>query len=362
MQAKLDEKKFGQSHFIGLTVSITSEPKKDNSAETNIDIPLGKAIEPEKLPYHEFYDKAYLERIGGHRVNQCIVLARGDITPPEVFFETGSILPNGILKEKFTETERILDVASHRVTSEGSGVLSCTKSVEVAKNFSQSGKEVGGGYVYLVKGTGAISPIQFAAQEKEYSLPGGIDAIDIIGFRQVPPGKFNFSGSTIYLNKDFIAQYPDKAEKTLQTYLEKSESLSQESQKVLQDLVQECRDFLKLKQATEKLLIKGHFQKDKETGLWQLKPDELVKSHGSNNLAQKYQEKHQDLHKLAGALNGMQGSKYEHVEKKEAFIQLIKNVQSSAENYQKSKFSLFKSSIANEAGLLLDEASKMKPR
>ncbi|MDX1837305.1 hypothetical protein [Legionella taurinensis] len=346
---KFEEEKFGKNVYIGFTVSVSPEKPKDNAAETDIDIALGKVIDPEKLPYHDYYNQTYLNKIGARRINQCIVVARGDITPPEKFFETGSILPKGVLTGQFKDQETILDVPSHRVTSDGSGVLSCTKSVEVAKNFSQSNKVLGGGYVYLLKGTGAISPTQFAVGEKEYSIPGGVDAIDIIGFRQVPLGKVDFSGSTIYISKDFIAQYPEKAELTLKVYLEKNEFLGNESQIALKDIINECSDFLKLKQEIAKLLVKAHFSKEPETGLWKRDSDKLVKRHSSESTKHSYQEKHSKLQELANALNAMKESKYMHVQNKTPLIQLVKQVQVAAENYQKCKFTLFKSKIASDA-------------
>lgn len=54
-------------------------------------------------------------------------------------------------KIKFDKPEYILNLISHRLKFENSGLVSCTSNIKIAKGFSHSVGRTGNGYVYLVR-------------------------------------------------------------------------------------------------------------------------------------------------------------------------------------------------------------------
>ncbi|MBV8802481.1 MAG: hypothetical protein JO131_05885 [Gammaproteobacteria bacterium] len=85
-----------------------------------------------------------------------------------------------------------------------------------------------GNYVYMLKAAGAVNKgnSSTAQTEGEYTVPGGVDAEDIIAFRQLSktssiPG---FNGSSLYIRESFLKKYgEDYLQKILSVYLEKNE-------------------------------------------------------------------------------------------------------------------------------------------
>ncbi len=189
-----------------------------------IDIILKKDIDPKTLPYADVYTQAVLEgvglerkAVGVKRFNDCRLLLRGDDRSPDEIFEAGGFHPqytNPLSSPK--KGKDILDVNQHRFFPEGSGLVSCTSSLGTAGHFADTS-----GYVYLVKATGAIGPCALN-RELEYSVPGGVDAEDIVAYRK-KGSKYSFCGSSIFINKSFMNRYPDQVNDVIQAFLQKNE-------------------------------------------------------------------------------------------------------------------------------------------
>src|SRR3990167_6933342 len=222
-------------------IKVKVDPnKKIGFSEKEINIILTEDIEPQKLPYAEIYTPSKLNQIGAVRHNNCIIVARGDKRSPKEVIGMGGFHPQFTNPEsKSKEGEEILDIASHRVTAQGSGVVSYTSDMNVAKDFGLNINQ--DGYVYLAKVTGAITDAarQLIA-EKEYSVPGGTDAEDIVAFRKVDSAipdiedidsndsideiyGPDFGGTSIFISNDFIEKYPHVVDKIIDIYLQDNE-------------------------------------------------------------------------------------------------------------------------------------------
>lgn len=234
--------------FIELKIKKRSFAKYNAIAE-NIQIELSGSIAFSSLPYSDILSEEKLAKSGYKRINKSIVVARGDGRSPQQIIEAGGFHPYGAITGQYKEPKEILDVEAHRYHSDGSGFVSCTGDMRVAKNFSFTGptdsiqlkaqlKNVG--YVYLIMVTGAVGPghgtmFKF---EKEYSVPAGIDAQQIIAHREVRDLKMrDFKGSSIFVNLDFIKRYPDPKlwKKIVSAYLMDDEEL--ESTDLLANLI-----------------------------------------------------------------------------------------------------------------------------
>lgn len=223
-----------KNHFIELKVEESSDKKTDKTSKT-LDIVLTQSIPPSKLPYADIYTEEKLQEIKAQRFNNCMILARGDKRSISAIQYSGGFHP------QFTNPEiktpkigaDILDVIQHRKLVEGSGLVSFTSNIQVAKKFAENESK---GYIYFAKVTGAIGPSSLVSpQESEFSAPGGVDAEDIVAYRalhsevqdiediedDIP--ELSFSGSSIYISEQFIKDYPDRVSDLIDSLLQKNE-------------------------------------------------------------------------------------------------------------------------------------------
>lgn len=201
-----------------------------------VDITLNANIDPKKLPYADIFTPEALSKQGCSRLNTCRIVARGDARSLDEISYFGGFHPSGAVTATYKEdSSYILDVISHRISPDGSGFVSFTTAIDVAKRYctSSPGPVIAAraqskniGFVYFAKGTGLISPSsQICPQEFEYSAPGGIDAEDIVAYRQVNVRKICFDKSSIFINPDFIKKYPNKVAFMINSFLMKDECL-----------------------------------------------------------------------------------------------------------------------------------------
>ena len=241
-----------KNEFIELKVEEKSDKKVDNSTKT-LDIVLVQSIPPSKLPYADIYTQDKLAEIKAERFNQCMILARGDSRSITAISYAGGFHPQYTNPETklAKQGKDILDVIQHRRLVEGSGLVSFTSDIEVAKNFSVGEEK---GFVYFVKVTGAIGPSPMINhQESEFSVPGGVDAKNIVAFRALNSqiqdiedimdndtdvSEVSFSGSSIYISRQFIKDYPDRVGDLIDSILQKNERCV-DKDNVIKSIIQE---------------------------------------------------------------------------------------------------------------------------
>jgi hypothetical protein len=193
-----------------------------------------ESILPSNLPYAGFFTSSYLNsaKIQAQRVSECIVIARGDSRLPEEIFSSGGFHPqftNPLAQDKARTGDDILDVAKHREDSPGSGLVSCSSNMHDALTFS-AGKDDRGA-VYFVKVRGAIDPGKVLDSESEYSVPGGMDAEDIVAYRLTSLGLdetgrtvSGFHGSSIFISHHFLKNYPGEVNTLIDNFLQHNET------------------------------------------------------------------------------------------------------------------------------------------
>lgn len=179
---------------------------------------LSNNISPKNLPYAEVYTPEILQGDGLQRINRYMVVARGDSRSPNELLAAGGFHPqatNPYSSQKFGED--ILNVASHRESAWGSGLVAFSSSLTVALNIPESR------YVYLAKAAGVIGPhAKHYAEEKECSQPGGLDFEDVIAFRVKLTSK-SFEHSPIFVSKSFETSHPTKIKSVIGSYLRSDE-------------------------------------------------------------------------------------------------------------------------------------------
>jgi hypothetical protein len=124
----------------------------------------------------------------------------------------------------------ILDPKTHSHFSDNSGLVSFTSGLEVVKNYQAPGN-----YMYMVRAVGGFNKAGFS-HEKEVTVPGGVDAMDVIAFRRFESNfsevKNVFSSNyPLYIRKNFINDYlnnPDLLKEIIKYYLEPYEDYNQE--------------------------------------------------------------------------------------------------------------------------------------
>jgi hypothetical protein len=195
-------------------------------------ITLKKNIDPASLPYADVYTQEKLQKIKAPRLNSCSLFWRGEDRPIGEILNVGGFQPNITTEDNPTYSEKTLDVQAHRENTEGSGLVSFTSYKPMAQEFGRvyaQKSHQNEYYLYLAKTTGAIGPDKAAEDyvqmelEQEYSVPGGIDAEDIVSYRRcnVETG----SCSSIFLANRFIHQYPHLVKTVLKENLAKNEEL-----------------------------------------------------------------------------------------------------------------------------------------
>jgi hypothetical protein len=208
--------------FLEIKVTKSNSPvSADLKDSKEISIILTKHIDAEKLPYAdtEQLGEAYLKSIGARRFNNCMIVARGDTRSPKEIFEVGGFHPKFTAPGSVAKSEikDVLDVVSHRGATEGSGLVSYTVDPSIARSFGSDE----GGYFYLAKATGAVGPSEqdFYKKEKEYSVPGGVDAEDIVAVRKVKQGEAGSFEESIFISKAFIEKYPERVPEVIHACL-----------------------------------------------------------------------------------------------------------------------------------------------
>lgn len=203
-----------------------------------IDIILNESTDPKKLPYTEIFSPQKLQEWGAERINQCLILARGDFRSPDEILKAGGFHPNFTNPNTIISRhgDNILDLWYHRASATGSGFVSCSASMNAAFIAADGARREHGysantaAYVYLVKATGAIRSIAginaVLDNEYEYTIAGSIDAKDIIAFRQIPRNFKNYERSSIFISNEFLNMHPEKIQIILDAYLQDYESFS----------------------------------------------------------------------------------------------------------------------------------------
>lgn len=234
--------KSSQRAFREFKVEVKNDLQEEdvaNESQKKIQIILTERIEPTRLPYFNEV-KQYIRDYNGDpiitasvtRLNQCMVLARGEAISPEELFEIGGFHPAASATGLYATTEKLLNFLDHRLGVEypyGTGFTSFTSSITVAKHFAGPQQ-----HVYLAKTTGPVTPIRDAEHgkdhfgEDEYSVPGGVDAVDVIAYRKLDKDNsfyrgHDFHGSSIFIKEEFIQQYPYAVGDIIAFYLQPNE-------------------------------------------------------------------------------------------------------------------------------------------
>jgi hypothetical protein len=217
--------------FVPIIFTENKNPL-ENKSELFVDWKLFD-IDSKSLPYNDVpaLQKESLEESGLQRLDSCNIFLRSDhIKPEEIILERKGFHPHPTINPKgFGDLppEYILNVESHRVNSERTGFVSCTDSMQFIKNYNRF--TASGNYVYMLKAKGAVNPgNSWCSREREYSVPGGVDATDIIAFRQLSTtsGYDGFNGSILYIREDFFKNYPKILFKMVEVYEEPGEEVS----------------------------------------------------------------------------------------------------------------------------------------
>lgn len=205
---------------------ITIIPKTDDEQEaikasntnqvshTNLAL---KKIAKEKLPYHGFYTQMKDDFLP-NRQDEVTLLLRSDHVQPYTVLSNGGFQPHGVENDSIDSFA--LDPQGHAISSENSGMVSCTYSMDMIKNYDANCEN----FVYMVKATGAFANTNPRKIECEYTVPGGIDAEDIVAFRQLrgSEGYSNdFLGQPLYIRESFLRRYPELIHYILNRFLEK---------------------------------------------------------------------------------------------------------------------------------------------
>jgi hypothetical protein len=110
---------------------------------------------------------------------------------------------------------------SHAINSSKSGSVSSTYNMRRIKNYSADSN-----YIYLIKGSCGFTGTNPRAIECEVTIPGGVDAEDVVAFRQLrkyfPHYKFD-PNNAIFISINFIRRYPDLLDYIFDRYLEPNE-------------------------------------------------------------------------------------------------------------------------------------------
>lgn len=179
----------------------------------SIMIPLPHHVRHKMLPYSDVYTDAALRNAGLERFAQSLLVARADRRSPQEILNAGGFHPQATnpddLNAKCSLT--ILDVMSHRDTAKGSGLVSFSSSMQVVMTMSSR-------CTYLVKVLGAIGPhAEHMEEEKEYSVPGGVDAEDIAAFR------IKMEYAPIFVSNAFLVAHPEMTPHIIAAYLREDE-------------------------------------------------------------------------------------------------------------------------------------------
>lgn len=217
--------------FVPIIFTENKSPS-ENKSELFVDWKLFD-IDSKSLPYNDVptLQKKYLEESGLQRLDSCNIFLRSDhIKPEEIILGRKGFHPHPTINpEGFGDLppEYILNVESHRVNSMRTGFVSCTDSMQLIKNYNRF--TASGNYVYMLKAKGAVNPgNSWCSREREYSVPGGVDAADIIAFRQLSTtiSRDGFGGSILYIREDFFKNYPKILFKMMAVYEEPGEEVS----------------------------------------------------------------------------------------------------------------------------------------
>lgn len=187
-----------------------------------------KELNPTDLPYSNapFLQANYLKEKKQERLSSVNIFLRADHVPPEtIILKRKGFHPHptitGNYGKLWDKPDKILDIERHRITSAYTGSVSCTDNIQVLKNFNADQDNI---YVYMLKASGAVTTGDSRMKEEcEYTVPGGVDADDIIAFRKLS-SDFGFSASdSLYVSENFLKDNSDLLEKILSVYLEKGE-------------------------------------------------------------------------------------------------------------------------------------------
>lgn len=223
--------------------NIKKPLKKNTEMDKLKNIIILKEFDPRELPYAKTYEERDSKKTKkSHKVNHkrvaaSLILLRTDHISPKKILERGGFQPHCLPKNKKnldgnypeaeTEEEQeeinedILSPTSHSHHSKNSGSVSCTYSMSSIKNLSFGYAN----YVYMVKAVGGFRGTNIRKRECEITVPGGIDAEDIIAFRRLNGRESNLFNpeEPLYINENFIRRYPDLLDYILTRYLEEGE-------------------------------------------------------------------------------------------------------------------------------------------
>lgn len=208
-----------------------------SKGDINIVLEDEQSVSDKELPYADYFTPEKLAEWGMKRLNQRSRLFwRGDETPLEKFIEAGGIHPRPLRKEGSPDDafKDMLDVNDHLNSSKGSGYVSFTGSKSCAKYYGESySNKPTNEYdkkfsLYLVKTQGAIDT---GSQEREYSMPGGVDPNAIVSVRQcmrVHPS-YPLDCGSIKVSTDFINKHPNYVDAVLNANLDPHEQVVKNS-------------------------------------------------------------------------------------------------------------------------------------
>ena len=209
-----------------------------------------KTIESDKLPYNEHYkDENIIKKFSskftqGNRLPTVQLLLRADHVPPAEILKKGGFQPHAFKDGKYPSiTYHLLDPTSHSISSERSGMVSCTYSMSMTKEYNNYTPNT---YIYLVKAAGGFSGTNFRDVECEVTVPGGIDAEDIVAFRKLhgrgDPSIFD-PNEPLYVRESFLRRYPALLDYIFHRYKESNETCPQ-VQKIMIELVDKEKNHL----------------------------------------------------------------------------------------------------------------------
>lgn len=193
----------------------------------DIDVITNNAIQPQELPYHDaaILDAKINTKLSEYGIQRDLhtrMVLRGDKRGGKTIFEAGGFFPRCAKSNQSPlPASCSLDVVRHRDGAlDTSGFVSTTVSQEVAHRFGWG--HWGSAYaVYTMLVTGAVTPssnIGLFSDEKEYSVPGGIENKDILAYRECN-ANMRSTCSDIQLNSLFAKNHPEMVSEVVRTQL-----------------------------------------------------------------------------------------------------------------------------------------------
>jgi hypothetical protein len=216
---------------------FTQIPISDN--QTSIDLDKEKIIDiiikcrnENELPYHNLNSLKDVKIIKRETCDR--VTLRGDNRSIEQIQEAGGFHPRWTISGEENKKHDPFDIMEHRECSMGSGFVSTTidpkEAHDYGRRFASHGdsnpvnKNTVHKYtIYALNAIGAMTPTPPPSDnETEYSVPGGIDAEDIIAYRECTRLFFSENTETcsdIFFNNKYKKRYPELVEPVINAML-----------------------------------------------------------------------------------------------------------------------------------------------